>query len=137
MGGTSCEEAKRLVQSLLEDQVLVGFDLGCNDLKVLGLHPPPERVRDVQRYYTKEVCLKLALEGLPSHSGPYSLKYLTRAVFGVAIQGGAHNSAEDAMATMALWEYYSIVADLHSLPRKSLENMHVLPRYSFKIFKCM
>ena len=115
MGGTSCTEAKRLVRTLLEDQVVVGFD-PSEDFKVLGLKLPSERVRDVQRYYTEEVCFKLALRGrLPHHSGPYSLSNLTQAVFGVRIQEGAHNALEDAKATMALWQFYCANARAPSL----------------------
>ena len=36
MGGTSCGEAKRLVQSLLEEQVLVRFDIKINDLHCIA-----------------------------------------------------------------------------------------------------
>ena len=36
MGSTSCGEAKRLVQSLLEEQVLVTFDIKSNDLHCIA-----------------------------------------------------------------------------------------------------
>ena len=35
-GGTSCAEAKRFVQSLLEEQVLVTFDIKSNDLHCIA-----------------------------------------------------------------------------------------------------
>ena len=126
MGGTSCTEAKRLV--LLEDQVVVGFALS-KDFEVLGLNPPSDRVRDVQKYYTEEVCIKLDLRGrLPHHSGPYGLSDLTEAVFSIRIQEGAHNALQDARAAMALWEFYYSKAKNHNLPRKKLLAQQVLAR---------
>ena len=35
-GGTSCAEAKRFVQSLLEEQVLVTLDIKSNDLHCIA-----------------------------------------------------------------------------------------------------
>ena len=68
----------------------VGFALS-KDFEVLRLNPPSDRVRDVQKYYTEEVCIKLDLRGrLPHHSGPYSLSDLTEAVFSIRIQEGHH-----------------------------------------------
>ena len=46
--GVPLAPRQTLVQTLLEDQVVVGFDLS-EDFEVLGLNPPPERVRDVQK----------------------------------------------------------------------------------------
>ena len=120
---------------------------------MLGLNPPSDRVTDVLKYYTEEVCIKLDLRGrLPHHSGPYSLSDLTEAVFSIRIQEGAHNALQDARAAMALWEFYYSKAKNHNLPRKKLlaqqvlarngnglqryveKLMNVLLKYSFQIF---
>ena len=46
------------VRTLLEDTIVVSFDI-ANDLKVLDITLPPERVRDVQRHLMPKDVLNL------------------------------------------------------------------------------
>ena len=59
------------VRAVLEDTV-VGFD-NVNDLKVLGITLPPERVRDVQRHFDAKRCSEPDLkdQDLPTLDGQH------------------------------------------------------------------
>ena len=95
------------VRTLLEDTIVVGFDI-ANDLKVLDITLPPERVRDVQRHFDAKRCSEpdLSDRGLPTLGGQHpkhSLKNLAQCLLRRSIQKGPHTAVEDAMATMDLY----------------------------------
>ena len=95
------------VRTLLKDTIVVGFDV-ANDLKVLGITLPPERVRDVQRHFDAKRCSEpdLSDRGLPTLDGQHpkhSLKNLAQCLLRRSIQKGPHTAVEDAMATMDLY----------------------------------
>ena len=41
------------VRTVLEDTIVVGFDIADN-LKVLGIFLPPQKVMDIQKYFDAE-----------------------------------------------------------------------------------
>ena len=43
------------VRTVLKDTIVVGFDI-ANDLKVLGISLPSQKVRDIQKYFDAEGC---------------------------------------------------------------------------------
>lgn len=95
------------VRAVLEDTVVVGFDI-ANDLKVLGITLPPERIRDVQRHFDAQRCSKPDLrdQDLPTlddQRPKHNLKNLAQFLLHRSIQEGPHTAVEDAMATMDLY----------------------------------
>ena len=100
------------VRTVLEDTIVVGFDI-TNDQKVLGISLPPQKVRDIQKYFDAEGCSrpKVSDTGLPALDGQHpkhSLKNLVRYLVPDAVKGcrsfqeGPHHVLEDARATMTL-----------------------------------
>ena len=102
---------------ILEDTIVVGFDI-ANDpegvLKVLGVSLPPQKVRNVQKYFNAEGCSRPEVSdtGLPALDGQHpkhSLKNLVRYLVPDAVKGcrsfeeGPHSALEDARATMTLY----------------------------------
>ena len=101
------------VRTILEDTIVVGFDI-ANDLKVLGISLPPQKVRDIQKYFDAEGCSRPEVSdtGLPALDGQHpkhSLKNLVRYLVPDAVKGcrsfqeGPHSALEDARATMTLY----------------------------------
>ena len=54
---STIESVQQEVRDILEDTIVVGFDI-TNDLKVLGISLPPDKVRDVQTHFNTERCSK-------------------------------------------------------------------------------
>ena len=107
VAAATVESVQQQVGTILEDMIIVGFDI-ANDLKVLGIDPPPEKVRDVQQYFDAERCSQPDLRdrGLPAldcQRPKHSLKNLARCVLGRSIQEGPHSALVDARATMDLY----------------------------------
>ena len=104
---STIEFVQQEVRDILEDTIVVGFDI-TNDLKVLGISLPPEKVRDVQTHFNAERCSKpdLVGKGLPTLDGSrpkHSLKNLSVCLLGRSIQDGPHSALVDARATMELY----------------------------------
>ena len=93
VAAATVESVQQQVGTILEDMIIVGFDI-ANDLKVLGIDPPPEKVRDVQQYFDAERC---------SQRPKHSLKNLARCVLGRSIQECPYSALVDARATMDLY----------------------------------
>lgn len=81
------------VADLLKGRILVGHALK-NDLKVLYLSHPRHSIRDTSKF-------KKFREGKTP-----SLKKLSKQYLGVTIQVGEHNSVQDALATMQLYNMF-------------------------------
>lgn len=74
--------------------VFIGHALN-NDFRTINLHVPPEQVIDtVDLYYNKQLTRRLGL------------KFLVWAVLGEHIQTGNHNSIEDALSALKLYNKY-------------------------------
>lgn len=83
------------VSTMLEGRILVGHALH-NDLQVLLLSHPKQKIRDTQK------C-KIFRKKNPSLGGLSSLKKLVKTLLGISIQEGEHNSVHDAQAAMRLY----------------------------------
>lgn len=78
---------------MLKDRIIVGHAIK-HDLKVLYLQHPPNDIRDTSVYFDATVY---------GGRGTPSLRKLTEHFVGVSIQSCAHDSVEDARATMRLY----------------------------------
>ncbi|KAG9292512.1 hypothetical protein G9A89_002165 [Geosiphon pyriformis] len=91
------DEVKIQVENLLKDRILIGFALQ-HDLKVLEIRHPMILTRNIQLYKNFRKM---------SRVGRYpSLKFLAKEILGIKIQENAHDSVEDARATMELYRKY-------------------------------
>ena len=101
------------VRTVLEDTIVVGFDI-ANDQKVLGISLPPQKVRNIHKYFDAERCSRpevsdMCLPALDNQHPKHSLKNLVRYLVPVAVKGcrsfqeGPHSALENAMATMTLY----------------------------------
>ena len=89
----SIESVLEQVKALLEDRIVVGFAI-ANDLEVLGISLPPEKVRDLQVHFNAQRCYEPDLSGcgLPILKGQgtvHSLKNLAECVLGHVYTGGS------------------------------------------------
>lgn len=96
------------VADIIKGKILVGHALH-NDMKVLFLSHPRQRIRDTSRY--KPFRKMTGCGGIPS------LKRLTEKLLGVNVQQGSHDSIEDAQAAMKLYIMHKIQWEA-SLKRK-------------------
>ena len=95
-GGIQFEDCQREVCDILHNRILIGHALH-HDLKVLYLHHPLEDIRDTSKYFNASVY---------GGKGTPSLRKLTEYYLGVNIQHSAHDSVEDARATMRLYTMF-------------------------------
>lgn len=100
------EDARRKVQSLLKEKVLVGHGLVC-DLECLKISHPQHRIRD-SATYTPFMQWKITSDE-KAHVFPRKLRDLVRDMFGVSIQeyasdSGEHSSIEDAYWALQLYK---------------------------------
>lgn len=87
------DDVQAQVAELCKGRILVGHAIH-NDLRVLMLSHPKKSIRDTSRYGPFKKLFK----------GRYpSLKALSEHILGVTIQHGAHDSVEDARATMRIY----------------------------------
>lgn len=89
-------EVQKEVCALLKGRTLVGHAIK-NDLKVLFLDHPKKDIRDTSKYFNAQAY---------GGKGTPSLRRLTEHHIGVKIQGQAHDSVEDARATMRLYTMF-------------------------------
>lgn len=87
---------QREVCDLLKDRIVVGHAIK-HDLRVLYLEHPSNDIRDTSLYFDAAVY---------GGRGTPSLRKLTEHFIGVAIQSRAHDSVEDARATMRLYALF-------------------------------
>ena len=104
---STIESVQEQVRALLEDTIVVGFDI-ANNLKVLGISLPPEKVRDIQMHFDVQRCSEPDLRGrglpaLDGQSPKHSLSNLSQCILGRSIQVGPHSALVDARATMDLY----------------------------------
>jgi len=87
------------VAGLIDKRILVGHDIK-NDLKVLFLGHPFNKIRDTAKYvfklkYNLRKCITISLRYKEFHklkSGRPSLKFLAEKLLGIKIQSGEHDS---------------------------------------------
>ncbi|KAI9220564.1 ribonuclease H-like domain-containing protein [Blastocladiella britannica] len=91
------------VAEVIKDRVLVGHSI-INDFAAMKMNHPKTHVRDTAYYHVFHKHLKNANPGL---------RHLAQAYLGIKIQGGEHDSVEDARVTMLVfrmhrenWESY-------------------------------
>lgn len=100
---TSLREVQEELCDLLKDKILVGHSL-VNDFRVLFLNHPRKLTRDTAKYRPfRALC----------RGKTPSLKRLALEILGLSIQGGEHDSVDDARVAMLLyrahkdaWENY-------------------------------
>ena len=92
------------VRTVLQDTIVVGFDI-ANDLKVLGISLPPQKVQDIQKYFNAEGCSQpdvrdKCLPALDGQQPKHSLKNLVDSLLlpkeRRSFQDGPHSALEDA-----------------------------------------
>ncbi|KJH47894.1 exonuclease [Dictyocaulus viviparus] len=86
--------AQREVAKILQDRIVVGHGLN-NDFRVLNIHHNSKLTRDTAK------CL--LLRKMASCYGVPSLKKLARAILGIEIQQGEHDSVVDARVALRLY----------------------------------
>lgn len=90
---SQCQQA---VAEIIRDKLLIGHAIS-NDFNAILLSHPRTMLRDTSRFVGYMRCL-------PSgKKRPRALKDLTREFLGKSIQGGEHDSVEDARCTMELY----------------------------------
>ncbi|XP_011298283.1 RNA exonuclease 4 [Fopius arisanus] len=94
--GEDFHVVQKEVADILQGKILVGHALK-NDLAVLFLSHPKRHLRDTSRYN---------LFRSVSKGNTPSLKKLAGELLGIDIQGGEHNSVEDARTAMQLYVLY-------------------------------
>jgi len=95
---TDFEECREVVQSLIQDKIVVGHGLK-NDFHALQLSHPWHQIRDTTKY---EPFLKPD----PYHPLsliPNKLKVLAENILGLDIQSSTHDSVQDAQVAMLLY----------------------------------
>lgn len=100
---TSLREVQEELCELMKDKILVGHSL-VNDFRVLFLNHPRKLTRDTAKYRPfRALC----------RGKTPSLKRLAQEILGLSIQGGEHDSVDDARVAMLLyrahkdaWENY-------------------------------
>lgn len=111
--GVDFERVQNEVINILHDKILVGHAIN-NDLGVLFIKHPSKYIRDTAKYRP--------LAKLVANGATPSLKRLSKAILGVDIQGGEHNSVEDARAAMAIYNKFS--NDWEKYIKRSLQQYH-------------
>ena len=94
--GIQFDKCQREVCDLLHDRILIGHAVH-HDLKVLYLEHPASDIRDTSKYFDSSAY---------GGRGTPSLRKLTEYYLGVDIQSAAHDSVEDARATMRLYTMF-------------------------------
>lgn len=94
--GIQFSKCQREVCDLLHDRILIGHAVH-HDLKVLYLEHPTSDIRDTSKYFDSSAY---------GGRGTPSLRKLTEYYLGVDIQSAAHDSVEDARATMRLYTLF-------------------------------
>ena len=94
--GRPFEEVRARVTDLIRDRILVGHAIG-NEFAAMQLSHPRKMIRDTQ--------LSLRYRRLVGTKHP-GLRKCTKAALGLDIQSGAHDSVEDARATMLLYKLH-------------------------------
>lgn len=97
-------EVQKEVAELTRGRTLVGHALH-NDLAALMLTHPKHLVRDTSQYAPLRTVAS-ARAGKPGKSRPRALRKLAAEVLGMEIQSGAHDPAEDAIASLRLYQRY-------------------------------
>lgn len=92
--GEDFKVAQKEVFNIINNRILVGHSVH-NDLKVLYLSHPRNKIRDTSRYFRQFF-----------NNRTPSLKKLCTNYLGVTIQEGEHNSVTDAQATMRLYTLF-------------------------------
>lgn len=96
--GEDFPKVQNEVINILREKILVGHSIN-NDLAVLFIKHPKRYIRDTAKYKP--------LAKLVSNGATPSLKRLCKAILGVDIQTGEHNSVEDARAAMSIYNRFS------------------------------
>ncbi|XP_033097256.1 RNA exonuclease 4-like [Anneissia japonica] len=91
--GEDFKNVQKEVADILKDRIIIGHALS-NDLKVLFLGHPKKNIRDTSEYKP--------FRRLNKGSKP-SLKTLAKLILNINIQGGEHDSVEDARVAMRLY----------------------------------
>eukprot|EP00920_Eleutheroschizon_duboscqi_P017786 GHVT01042634.1.p1 GENE.GHVT01042634.1~~GHVT01042634.1.p1 ORF type:complete len:381 (-),score=58.75 GHVT01042634.1:582-1724(-) len=101
--GISFKAAQLAVLEIVNNKVLVGHALK-NDLEVLRISHPLHLARDTSVYRPLREGLNPKGSHLPTSTQPPSLRRLVAHWLKEAIQEGTHDSVEDAMAAMRLYQ---------------------------------
>ncbi|KAL5965093.1 RNA exonuclease 4 [Taenia solium] len=116
----SFDAVQAQVSELCKDRILVGHAIH-NDLRVLMLSHPKKYIRDTSRYGPFRKLFK----------GRYpSLKALSERILGVTIQYGAHDSVEDARATMRIYTMVKKVWEAQVKARRAGKSTQEIQRLS-------
>ncbi|KAL5111410.1 RNA exonuclease 4 [Taenia crassiceps] len=116
----SFDAVQAQVSELCKGRILVGHAIH-NDLKVLMLSHPKKCIRDTSRYGPFRKLFK----------GRYpSLKALSERILGVIIQKGAHDSVEDARATMRIYTMVKKVWEAQVKARRAGKSTKEIQRLS-------
>ncbi|XP_067139439.1 RNA exonuclease 4-like [Centruroides vittatus] len=96
INGEEFEVVQKEVRDILKQRILVGHAIH-NDLKILRLSHPKNKIRDTSRY---EYFCSLTRGKTPS------LKTLAMKILKIKIQEGEHDSVQDAQTAMRLYIMY-------------------------------
>lgn len=107
-------QAQKDVSKIIEGRLLVGHALH-NDLQVLYLSHPKNKIRDTQK------C-KLLRQMKPGLGGLCSLKVLAKELLGIDIQQGEHDSVKDAQVAMRIYMNYRKDWEMFLKNRKAGKN---------------
>ena len=92
VGAPAFESVRSEVVALLNNKIIVGHSLD-HDFEVLDYYPPKPSIRDTADYYS----------GFKKKCKTPGLKSLARTELGQRIQGGEHDSVEDARTALSLY----------------------------------
>lgn len=95
--GQDFDSVRESVKLLLHGRILVGHALK-NDLLVLNLRHPRQKIRDTSRF--NPIARRIRALGTPS------LKNLAKLILGEEIQTGIHDSVQDASAAMKIFKIF-------------------------------
>ncbi|KAA8493352.1 RNA exonuclease 4 [Porphyridium purpureum] len=98
-GAVTFRDVQLQVSEMLKGRILVGHDVQ-KDLKVLLLDHPRRMTRDTATYKPLQRAAGITVSG--RHKA--SLRQLCARVLSMRIQDGAHDSVQDASATLALYK---------------------------------
>lgn len=98
VGAPALSEIQEEVWKMIQGKVLIGHSLK-NDFQALLLEHPRKMTRDTSKY---RPFRRIAMGKSPS------LKKLAKHFLGIEIQGGSHDSVDDARVTMLLYRNHKV-----------------------------
>ncbi|KNC81411.1 hypothetical protein SARC_06275 [Sphaeroforma arctica JP610] len=115
VGAKDFETVQKMVHDICHDKILVGHAIN-NDLKALMMSHPKTMIRDTAKYKPLRKY---------SNGRTPSLRLLAKKILNIQIQTGEHSPAEDAAATMQIFNLYKVEWEEYLRKGRGLKNQRL------------